>query len=330
MYRTRSLFLAISSLLASPLAGLAAATPEIPPGTDVHVRMIDTLTSAKATPGDIFHGTLEEPIVVAGKQVFPKGADVTGTVVAVHGSGRLSDPGELSLVLNTIGSKKMASSVTVQPLVVKGESHGKSNVTKIGGGAALGAIIGGIAGGGKGAAIGAGVGGAAGTAGAAATGKRDVVVESEAVLKFVTTETSTAAPVPQASTAPEPAIRDNTPTAKEAERDEPSGNDSFGNAVLFTARDRRVIRNCLNAHAAEFPEGTLERPELPSGSDRQVRVGGALPGDVEKKAQALPIACEQQLPNLPTNQERVVYSGHVLLVDDSGHILDMFELNENR
>src|SRR5437588_3375051 len=330
MYRTRSLFVAILFLLAGSLAGLAAATPEIPPGTDVHVRMIDTLTSAKVTAGDIFHGTLEEPIVVAGKQVFPKGADVTGTVVAVHESGRLSDPGELSLVLNTISSKKMASSVTVQPLVVKGESHGKSNVTKIGGGAALGAIIGGIAGGGKGAAIGAGAGGAAGTAGAAATGKRDAVVESEAVLKFVTTETSTAAPVPQASTTAEPATRENTPTAKEPERDEPGGNDSFGNAVLFTARDRRVIRNCLNAHATEFPEGTLERPELPSGSDRQVRVGGTLPSDVETKAQALPIACEQQLPNLRSNQERVVYSGRVLLVDASGHVLDMFELNENR
>src|SRR5207302_158825 len=330
MYLTRILFLAISFLAASPLAGLAAATPEIPPGTDVHVRMIDTLTSAKATPGDIFHGTLEEPIVVGGKQVFPKGADVTGTVVAVHESGRLSDPGELSLVLNTISSKKMASSVTVQPLVVKGESHSKSNVTKIGGGAALGAIIGGIAGGGKGAGIGAGVGGAAGTAGAAATGKREAVIESEAVLKFVTTETSTAAPVPQANPTKEPASRENAPSTPEPQREDQRGNDPFGNAVLFTARDRRVIRNCLNTHAAEFPEGTLERPELPSGSDRQVRVGGTLPSDVENRAQALPIACEQQLPNLPSNQERVVYSGRVLLVDEGGHVLDMFELNENR
>ena len=69
---------------------------------------------------------------------------------------------------------------------------------------------------------------------------------------------------------------------------------------------------------------------MPSGSDRQVRVGGTLPSDVENRAQALPIACEQQLPNLPSNQERVVYSGRVLLVDEGGHVLDMFELNENR
>ncbi|HYL14090.1 MAG TPA: hypothetical protein VEV41_13695 [Terriglobales bacterium] len=330
MYRTSSLFLAITFVLASCLAGSAAAPPDVPAGTDVHVRIIDTLTSAKAKVGDIFHGTLEEPIVVGGKQLFPKGADVTGTVVAVHESGRVTDPGELSLVLNTISSGKTASSVTVQPLLIKGESHAKSNVTKIGGGAALGAIIGGIAGGGKGAAIGAGVGGAAGTAGAAATGKREAVVESEAILKFVTTETSSAVPLAQTNTTPEAPPLEKTPSAKEPEREQQRAGDTFGNAVLFTARDRRVIRNCLNAHASEFPEGTLERPELPSGSDRQVRVGGTLPNDVETRAQALPLACEEQLPHLPTNQERVVYSGRVLLVDDNGHVLDMFELNENR
>src|SRR5437016_12499131 len=133
MYRTRSLFVAILFLLAGCLAGLAAATPEIPPGTDVHVRMIDTLTSAKVTAGDIFHGNLEEPIVVAGKQVFPKGADVTGTVVAVHESGRLSDPGELSLVLNTISSQTTASPVRRQPLAAKRDSHAKHHASKIGG-----------------------------------------------------------------------------------------------------------------------------------------------------------------------------------------------------
>jgi hypothetical protein len=40
----------------------------------------------------------------------------------------------------------------------KGKSHTKSNVTKIGGGAAAGALIGGLAGGGKGALIGTAVG----------------------------------------------------------------------------------------------------------------------------------------------------------------------------
>ena len=84
---------------------------------------------------------------------------------------------------------------------MKGESHGKSNATKIGGGAALGAIIGAIAGGGKGAAVGTVAGGAAGTGAAAATGKREVEIASETVLSFVTSTSAdvAGAPAPAAS-----------------------------------------------------------------------------------------------------------------------------------
>src|SRR5678809_1803721 len=85
---------------------------------------------------------------------YPKGADVIGRVTDVHPTGRLTEPGELDLVLNTVSSGTVAESIHVEPLIIKGESHSKSNVTKIGGGAALGAVIGAIAGGGKGAAIG--------------------------------------------------------------------------------------------------------------------------------------------------------------------------------
>ncbi len=313
--------------------------PEIPSGTDVHVRMIDSLTSAQAKAGDIFHGTLEEPIVVSGKQVFPKGSDVTGTVVSVHESGRLSDPGELNLVLNTISSRGVAASVNVQPLQVKGESHKKNTATKAGGGALLGALIGGIAGGGKGAAIGAGAGAAAGTGAAAATGKREATVESEAVLNFVTssvpnpvaasTETQQPTPPEASHPAPEPPTENANKTPASAAGDT-AGSKSFDNAVLFTARDRRVIRNCLEQHSSELPPGTLEKPELPAGTDRQVRVGGSLPKEAEGKAQSLPLSCENQLSNLPGDQERVVYAGRVLLIDGSDHILDMFEMGSEQ
>ncbi|HEV2728799.1 MAG TPA: hypothetical protein VGV15_02105, partial [Terriglobales bacterium] len=58
------------------------------------------------------------------------------------------------------------------------------NLTKIGGGAAAGALIGGLAGGGKGALIGTAVGAGAGTGVAAATGKQEAVVHSESTLTF--------------------------------------------------------------------------------------------------------------------------------------------------
>lgn len=325
-------FLLLLLVLSTSLFG---QTKAISAGTEIKVRMIDSLSSATAKVGDLFHATLEQPVMQDGKQIYPKGADVTGTVAAVHASGRLTDPGSLSLVLNTITSGHSAASINVQPIEIHGESHSKSNAEKIGGGAAIGAVLGGIFGGGKGAAIGAGAGGAAGTGAAAATGKKDAKVESEALLTFIAANEATPPAISATPTESNPAEEkpaeksaEDESKAEAADSEKPAAS-SFSNAVLFTARDRRVIRNCINEHAAEFPQGTLEKEELPSGSERNVRVGGTLPRDLQAKAQSLPLSCEEQLPKLPNDQERVVYTGRVLLLDGYGRILDMFDLEQS-
>jgi hypothetical protein len=321
----------------APLPALGQRAPEIPAGTTIRVRMIDRLSSEQNQIGDTFHGTLDGPIEVNGRQFYPSGADVMGRVTDVHPTGRLSEPGELDLVLNTVSSGTVAASIHVEPLVIKGESHSKSNVTKIGGGAALGAVIGAIAGGGKGAAIGTIAGGAAGTGAAAATGKRPATVDSEAVLTFVTSTTSVAtSPVdsPRASPAPPPL---NAPSDSAAARDSgtrdsapqdsaPGGDDAY----LFTLRDRRIIRGCVNEHSSDLPATAIQRPELPSGSERQIKRGGSLSQDIQNEAQALPLACEDQLSRLPGDLERVIYSGRVLLIDSKGHVLDVFYLDQNQ
>lgn len=118
----------------------------IPAGTTLQVRVDEKLSSETATVGQKFHGSLADRVVVNGKTLFSKGALVTGEVVSVEPSGRLSRPGELHLTLRTIKSGTRVYAVSVEPIIIKGESHSKSNVTKIGGGAAMGAIIGGILG----------------------------------------------------------------------------------------------------------------------------------------------------------------------------------------
>src|SRR6266850_7058424 len=107
-------------VLALPMVG--DEVPEVPSGTSIKVRIIDQLSSEESETGDIFHGTLDEPIQVHGKELYPRGADVSGRVGDVHRSGRLSEPGELDLILTTVSSGRVASSVAVQPLVIKGES----------------------------------------------------------------------------------------------------------------------------------------------------------------------------------------------------------------
>jgi hypothetical protein len=42
------------------------------------------------------------------------------------------------------------------------------------------------------------------------------------------------------------------------------------------------------------------------------------------------LACEQQLPQLSNNLERVVYGGRVFLIDNKGRVLDMFYLDQNQ
>ena len=64
------------------------------------------------------------------------------------------------------------------------KGKGKRTAVMAGGGAALGALIGGLAGHGKGAAVGAVAGGGAGTGGAAFTGNKDIVLPAESAVTF--------------------------------------------------------------------------------------------------------------------------------------------------
>ncbi|MGH9509838.1 MAG: hypothetical protein ACRD2Q_11055 [Terriglobales bacterium] len=296
-------------------------SPVVPAGTEISMRIIEDLDSGKAQPGDEFHGTLTDPIVSNGTTLYPKGADVTGRVVAARDSGRLSRPGVLELELTLVKYGTKQSALSTQPFKLEGKSHTKSNVTKIGGGAAAGAIIGAIAGGGKGAAIGAAVGAGAGTAVAAATGKQEAKVESEAVLVFVTSAPSTAPTTSSSAAKPSSAASTSSAGVKSYDDDDPA-------AQSFSARDRRVINNCFREHASDLPPGLAKRESLPPGLQRQLEKNGTLPPGLQKRVQPLPGLCENDLPKLPSSLERVIFSRRVMLIDSAYKILDLFDLDE--
>jgi hypothetical protein len=168
----------------------------LPSGLDVQIRVNEMLSSATSQPGDTFTGSLVSSIEDDnGNIIFQRGDQVSGRVVSVKPSGRLQDSGQLVLTLNNIRSDQQIAGLTVVSKEITGASHTASNTTKVGGGAILGAIIGGIAGGGSGAAIGAATGAAAGTGAAAATGKKEARVDSEGILRFVTSAETTVVPI---------------------------------------------------------------------------------------------------------------------------------------
>lgn len=178
-FRRWSVFAALWLLCSSLLASAAS----IPAGTHVTVRINTALSSGSAHKDEAWSGTLTHDVVADGKTVAHAGDPVKGKVTYVKSSGRLHEPGQLSLRLSSINGETVYSSRISR----KGKSHTKGNVTKIGGGAAAGAVIGAIAGGGKGAAIGTVAGGAAGTGVAAATGKEEAVIPAESVFTFTIT-----------------------------------------------------------------------------------------------------------------------------------------------
>jgi hypothetical protein len=172
------------------LAAVAMADT-VPSGTRLTVRLDSQINSHTAKAGQTFHANLARGLVVNGKTIAPAGAPVKGKVTYAKSSGRLHDPGELTLRLTAVEINGNRIPISTTAYHAKGKSHTKGNVEKIGGGAAAGALIGGLAGGGKGALIGTAAGAGAGTGLAAATGKEEAVIHAESTLTFTTTETAT-------------------------------------------------------------------------------------------------------------------------------------------
>jgi len=165
-----------------------ASAQTVPAGTRITVRTDSQINSASAHVGQSFDANLTRDLVVDHETIAKAGAPAKGKVTHVKSSGRLHAPGQVTIRLTSIQlANGKTLPISTSSFHAKGKSHTKSNVTKIGGGAAAGALIGGLAGGGKGALIGTAVGAGAGTGVAAATGKEEAMIHAETAMTFTTT-----------------------------------------------------------------------------------------------------------------------------------------------
>jgi hypothetical protein len=166
----------------------------IPAGTQLSVRLNDSLDSEKNQVGDTFHASLSAPIVINGETVIPTGADILGRVANVQSAGRFAGASLLTLELTSLSVNGRSYNIQTNQWSQQGNGKGKNTATKVGIGTLAGAALGGLIGGGKGAAIGAAGGAGAGTGASAAKKGQQIKLAPEAVLNFQTINTFTVSP----------------------------------------------------------------------------------------------------------------------------------------
>jgi hypothetical protein len=157
---------------------------ELPARTQLRVRLDSDLSSGTSRPGDSFTATVADDVVVDGQTIIPRSARAEGTVVDAKSLGHFKGGALLSVRLDQVHTRWGSYPVATSSIDRAEKGKGKRSAGFIGGGAAFGALIGGLAGGGKGVAIGALAGGGAGTAGTAFTGNKQIVLPAETLLTF--------------------------------------------------------------------------------------------------------------------------------------------------
>ena len=162
-----------------------AVTPLIPVGTNLKVRLEDTLTSKEGRAGDKFTATVLDPVRF-------NEATLRGHIKSIVKSGRIKGRTTMNLAFDSITLSDGRTGAlhgyvthvygdkgrTDEEGGVQSESRGRQTIKRGGIGGTAGAIIGAIAGGGKGAAIGLLVGGAAGVGSVAMGGGKELKIES--------------------------------------------------------------------------------------------------------------------------------------------------------
>ena len=160
--------------------------PLVPVGTDLKVRINDTLSSKDSRIGDRFTATVIDP------SRFDE-ARLNGHISSIQKSGKIKGRTSMNLAFDSIELRDGRRG-TLRGYVtrvygsdsgradneggVESSSRTKQSIKRAGIGATVGAIVGGIAGGGKGAAIGLIIGGAGGAGSLAVQGSKELKIES--------------------------------------------------------------------------------------------------------------------------------------------------------
>lgn len=170
--------------VASPPSPPRRLTALLPQGTVIEIRLTQALSSQTNQSGDKFSATLDRDLTSGDKILIPHKSRVLGQLLDVVQSGKVEGRARMSLVLTTIELEEESYPIETNTITIETESTKGKDAKVVGGGAGLGALIGGIFAGKKGAAIGAAIGGGAATARVLTTKGRKVELQPEQKFSF--------------------------------------------------------------------------------------------------------------------------------------------------
>jgi hypothetical protein len=139
--------------------GTGSTGTEVPAGTEIDVRLQNTLNSGTAQVEDRFEATTLVDLNVNGRVLIPAGSVMRGVVTAVEPGTRTNRTSRLTVSFDqvTVNNRSYPMRGTVTQ-AIEGEGI-RGEATRAGAGAVVGGIIGAVLGGAKGAVLGVLIGG---------------------------------------------------------------------------------------------------------------------------------------------------------------------------
>jgi len=103
---------------------------------------------------------------------------------------------------------------------------------------------------------------------------------------------------------------------KQGEADNRGAAVSVQGSIVFSHRDRDIIRSYYNGRNSNLPPGLAKRGgNLPPGLQKHLERDGTLPPGLQKRAEAFPPELDRRLPQLPDVYRRCWIDGSVVIVD---------------
>jgi hypothetical protein len=168
------------ALRVAPQTAPAQSFFEVPVGTEMDVRLTDSLDSGKAMVEDRFEGTTMVDLHVGGRLAIPAGSVVRGVVTAVEPATRTNRTARMTVSFDQVTVNGQAHPIRATVTEAIQGSGMKGEVARVGAGTGAGAVIGGLLGGVKGALIGGAIGG---TGTLAATEGKEIRLPQGTVLR---------------------------------------------------------------------------------------------------------------------------------------------------